>query len=287
MGDVGALGLNRVFVAFKVKIKSINSTLAELKLDKSGIVLPLGMGVALFLVIHWYASLFFQSFFHHRYAAHAQFTMSKGWEKVFHILCFITQGSSYISARAYGLMHRLHHAHTDTEHDPHSPSYHGNAFMLLWQTRNSYNDIFKGTTEVALKYHKDLPEWKAFDRFAHNWVARLAWGLTYIGIYAWLATAWWQFLFLPLTFGMGALQGLAINWWAHKFGYSNFKMDNTSKNLIPVDLIFWGEGYHNNHHQYPGRANYAVKWFELDPGFMAVKALNYVGIVRLKVVAGS
>jgi len=131
------------------------------------------MLIPIFLIVHWYASLFFQSFFHHRYAAHNHFTMSKAWEKFFHICCFLTQGSSYISARAYGLMHRLHHAHTDTVNDPHSPSFFQSIPALLWKTRNSYNDIFKGYTIVEEKYRKDLPEWHSFDKFAHNWLARV------------------------------------------------------------------------------------------------------------------
>jgi len=69
----------------------------------------------------WYSSLFFQTFFQHRYAAHRAFEMSKFWEKVFFIFTYIAQGTSYMSPRAYAIMHRMHHAYTDTEMDPHSP----------------------------------------------------------------------------------------------------------------------------------------------------------------------
>ena len=112
------------------------------------------MIIALFLVIHWYTSLFFQSIFHHRYAAHGMFVMSKTWERIFYLGCFITQGSSYISANTYGLMHRLHHSNTDTESDPHSPSNSSNIFALMWQTRNNYLDIFRGKTIVEEKYRE-------------------------------------------------------------------------------------------------------------------------------------
>jgi stearoyl-CoA desaturase (delta-9 desaturase) len=40
--------------------------------------------IVLFFVLHWQLSVFFQSFFLHRYGAHRQFTMSKRWERVFH-----------------------------------------------------------------------------------------------------------------------------------------------------------------------------------------------------------
>lgn len=243
------------------------------------------MAIFIFLVLHWYSSLFFQSIFHHRYAAHSQFSMSRGWERFFFICCYITQGSSYISAAAYGMMHRLHHAYADTENDPHSPLFSDNPFLLIWKTRTNYHHIFTGRIDVSGKYKKDLPEWKSFDNLAHNWISRVMWGAIYTLIYIQFATAWWMYLFLPVTFAMGALQGLAVNWWAHKFGYVNFKHNNDSKNIVPVDLFFWGEAYHNNHHQHPGRPNYAIKWFEIDMGWLMIRIMNRLGIIQLKPVA--
>lgn len=240
------------------------------------------MGILIFFVLHWYLSLFFQSVFHHRYAAHNLFTMSKFWERTFFFGCFLTQGSSYISAYSYGLMHRLHHVHTDKPEDPHSPHNDPNPFLLMWATRNSYFNIYSGKTPVEDKYRKNLPEWKAFDTIAHNWVFRIIWIGIYIAIYATLATAWWQWLLLPITVIMGSFQGMAVNWWAHKFGYENFKMTNTSKNILPFDLIFWGEAYHNNHHKYPARANNANRWFEWDMGYQSMRLLNFLGVIQLK-----
>ncbi len=240
------------------------------------------MAILLFIIIHWYFSLFFQSIFHHRYAAHNMFTMSKGWERMFFIGCFLTQGSSYISAYAYGLMHRLHHVHTDKPEDPHSPHNDPNPFWLMWVTRNNYFNIYLENTPVEDKYRKNLPEWKAFDLIAHNWIFRFVWIGIYVAIYALLATAWWQWLFLPITIIMGSFQGMAVNWWAHKFGYENFKMANTSKNILPFDFIFWGEAYHNNHHKHPTQPNNATRWFEWDMGFQSMRFLNFLGVIRLK-----
>jgi len=97
-----------------------------------------------------------------------------------------------------------------------------------------------------------------------------------------LATAWWQWFLLPITIIMGSFQGMAVNWWAHKFGYENFEMGNTSKNILPFDLIFWGEAYHNNHHKHPSRANNAVKWFEWDMGFQSMRILHFLKIIKIK-----
>ncbi len=239
------------------------------------------MAILLLLIIHWYASLFFQSVFHHRYSAHGLFTMSKGWERVFFVGCFITQGSSYISAYTYGIMHRLHHAHTDKENDPHSPSNTPNLFGMMWETRNNYRDIHTGKLQVEDKYKKGLPQWPVFDNFAHSWITKAVWTLLYIVIYALLATEWWHFLFLPVTFAMGAFQGAVVNWWAHKFGYRNFKVDNTSRNILPLDIFFWGEAYHNNHHRNPATPNNAHRWFEWDMGYAAMRLLHNLRVIRL------
>ncbi|MEN7547589.1 acyl-CoA desaturase [Rapidithrix thailandica] len=243
------------------------------------------MELVAFFVIHWYASLFFQSVFHHRYAAHGLFTMSRTMEKLFYLGCFFTQGSSYMSASAYGIMHRLHHAHTDTESDPHSPKNTPSILGMLWSTRNNYFNIYSGKTEVDEKFKKNLPDWKSFEKITHNWIVRVMWIGIYTSIYIHFATAWWMFLFLPITCAMASLQGAAVNWWAHKFGYVNFRVNNTSKNILPIDLIFWGEAYHNNHHRYPNNPNNSAKWFEIDPGYYMMKLLDKLGIIRLKTLA--
>lgn len=240
------------------------------------------MLLLILLCLHWYGSLFFQSVFHHRYAAHGAFTMSKKWERIFFIGSFLTQGTSYLSAYAYGVMHRMHHAHTDTEHDPHSPHNSPNLFTMLWQTRNNYRNILIGKTEVADKYKKDLPQWTRFEKMATGIPAKIAWAIIYITVYIALATHWWMYLFLPVTLAMGAFQGAAVNWWAHRFGYENYKMGNTSKNILPVDLIFWGEAYHNNHHKHPGRPNNAHKWFEFDLGYNVMVLLHKLRIIKIK-----
>ena len=76
--------------------------------------------ILVFFIAHWVLSVFFQTFFLHRYGAHKQFTMSHRWERFFYLMTFLTQGSSFLVPRAYAYLHREHHAFSDTERDPHS-----------------------------------------------------------------------------------------------------------------------------------------------------------------------
>ncbi len=65
-----------------------------------------------------------RSLFLHRYAAHRMYTMGPRTERALHLLTYLLQGSSYLSPRAYAILHRQHHAYSDTEKDPHSPHYY-------------------------------------------------------------------------------------------------------------------------------------------------------------------
>lgn len=240
------------------------------------------MEILIFFVLHWYLSLFMQTFFLHRYSAHAMFSMSKGWEKVFYVLTWLFQGSSFLSPRAYGIMHRLHHAYADTEKDPHSPRYSDGLLDMMWKTKNIYNDILSGKFKVEARFLHNIPNWTPIEWLGDRWVGRLAWGTAYTLFYIEFATAWWQYLLLPIHFLMGPVHGAIINWFAHKYGYINFKVGDTAKNLLPLDFLMMGESYHNNHHKLGGRPNFGVKWWELDPTYPVILLFNAVGIIKLK-----
>lgn len=65
----------------------------------------------------------------------------------------------------------------------------------------------------------------------------------------------------------------------HKYGYVSFKVNNTSKNLFPLDFLMLGEGCHNNHHKFGNRSNFGVKWFEFDPVYPFILLFLKLGII--------
>jgi stearoyl-CoA desaturase (delta-9 desaturase) len=242
------------------------------------------MTILLFFLIIWYGSLFFQSFFLHRYAAHQTFTMSPFLEKVTYVLTWIFQGSSYLSAYGYGIMHRIHHAYADTENDPHSPTHDPNLFAMMWKTKDVYQKINRREAPVEEKFTLNVPQWESFDRFASSWYSRLFWAAVYILFFYFFATAWWQWLLLPIIFMMAPIHGAIINWFAHIYGYTNFKVKDTSRNLLPFDFLMMGEAYHNNHHKRSGNPNFGLKWHEIDPTYVIMKGLHAMGVIRMKKV---
>jgi stearoyl-CoA desaturase (delta-9 desaturase) len=239
--------------------------------------------VLIFLAAHWYLSLFIQTFFHHRYSAHGQFSMSRISERVFFVLAWIFQGSSYLSPYVYGILHRMHHAYADTEKDPHSPKYDGNIFRMMWRTFRVYSDIQDRKVKIEEKFAKNLPRWRSFDRFAQTWWSKLFWGASYAVFYFYFAPSLWWYLLIPVHWVMSPIHGAIINWFAHTVGYRNYSLTNTSKNILPVDFLMMGEGYHNNHHMFPQEPNFGTKrWFELDFTYLVIKILNFLGIIKFK-----
>lgn len=210
------------------------------------------------------------------------FTMSKGWERFFYFFTWLTQGSSFLSPTVYGIMHRLHHAYADTEKDPHSPSYSDNLFDMMWKTKNFYNDLLRGKSKVEAKFLKNIPNWHLMERIGDSWVSRLGWGVLYTLFYVKFATNPWMYALLPVHYLMGPVHGVIINWFAHKYGYVNFKVNDTAKNLLPFDFLMMGESYHNNHHKLGGRANFGIRWHEFDPTYPVILLLNAVHVIKLK-----
>jgi stearoyl-CoA desaturase (delta-9 desaturase) len=208
--------------------------------------------------------------------------MNKFTEKVFFVLTWIFQGSNYLSPFGYGTMHRMHHAFADTENDPHSPMYDETIWNMMWKTKTIYSDIASGRVVPDKRFTEGVPRWDAFDKIARSWPSRIFWGALYIAFYAYFATAWWMWLLLPLQFLMSPIHGAIINWFAHKYGYTNFLVKDTSKNFLPVDFLMMGESYHNNHHKFGSRANFGgIRWHEIDPTYYVIWALDKMKIIRL------
>ena len=105
-----------------------------------------------FFIIHWYASVFAQSFFLHRYMAHRMFTMNPFWERFFYLFTFLAQGSSFLHPKSYAQLHLEHHKHSDTEEDPHSPHFWKDVFSMMVNTGRVYMDFKTGKRESTSPY---------------------------------------------------------------------------------------------------------------------------------------
>lgn len=206
------------------------------------------------------------------------------WERFFYLILLISQGSSFLNPRAYAILHRMHHAYSDTEKDPHSPHFFKDVFGMMIATKNMYMDYLHFKIQPEPAFQGNYPEWPLIDRIGNSWLWRIGCGLFYIGFYIAFANHWWLFILLPIHFLMGPLHGAIVNWCGHKYGYSNHDNDDHSKNSLPWDFLLMGELFQNNHHKKPNSPNFATKWWEFDPTYPVMKVLHWMKIIKIRKV---
>jgi stearoyl-CoA desaturase (Delta-9 desaturase) len=178
-----------------------------------------------------------------------------------------------IDPKAWACMHRLHHLHSDTELDPHSPIHQG-VFGVAFGQLKSYRRTLKKLVmkdPATCKVVEDIP-------FDVNFLNRKKlWYLPYylhiaIALIVTLATHQ-PLIGAAYFFGIMShpIQGWMVNSLAHKFGYRNHDIPDHSRNNRLIALVVFGEGLQNNHHFSPASANFAQKRSEIDPGFWLCK----------------
>jgi stearoyl-CoA desaturase (delta-9 desaturase) len=243
------------------------------------------MVIVLFFVAHWQLSLFCQSFFLHRYGAHKQFSMSPGWEKFFNVLTAISQNSSYLNPRGYAVLHRMHHAYSDGDGDPHTPTRYRalipGLFTMMYRTKRIYHEIAYFEKAPEPRFDGEFPQSRILEWMGKSWPMRVVWAAAFAAFYWAFVTAPWQWALLPGHWIMGAMHGAIVNWSGHRYGYRNFPLDDASRNTLPIDLITGGELFQNNHHKYPMSPNFAARWFEIDPTYQVMRLMNLVGIIDM------
>jgi len=71
----------------------------------------------------------------------------------------------------------------------------------------------------------------------------------------------------------------AVNSVGHLLGSRRFKTDDDSRNSFWLALVTGGEGWHNNHHRYPGSERQGFYWWEIDFTHYFIVLLSWCGLV--------
>ena len=134
---------------------------------------------------------------------------------------------------------------------------------------------------ILEKYGKGTP---------NDWLERhLLTPLNWIGVLLMLAIDVYLFgLFVGPT--VWAMQMLWIPLWAagvingigHALGYRNFEVKDESRNITFIAIWLGGEELHNNHHADPRSAKFKARWFELDIGWIYIRALKLIGLAKIE-----
>jgi stearoyl-CoA desaturase (Delta-9 desaturase) len=242
------------------------------------------VGVSWFAVLTaatlYAARMFAITGFYHRYFAHKAFKTSRAVQFAFALLgsMSVQRGPLWWAAH-----HRHHHRHADTEQDVHSPV----TRSFFWSHMGWFLTARGFRTDwSAIRDLQKFPELRWLDRFDILLPIALAGGLFLLG--RWLEHAhpglgtngpqllvWGFFISTIVLFHIT----VTINSLAHRWGSRRYPTNDNSRNNWVLALVTFGEGWHNNHHHFPGAARQGFFWWEFDPTYYALRAMAWCGLV--------
>lgn len=208
---------------------------------------------------------------YHRLLTHGGFKTPK-WLEYFLTFCGTLALQS--GALMWVTTHRIHHAFTETDKDPHSPrdgtywAHIGWIFQGVAQNQpesavKRYSpDLLKDGVHVALsKYYYVSPIIAGLILFAVGGWSMVLWGIFLRTVWGWHST--WL-----------------VNSATHLWGTRRFETRDDSRNNPLIAMMTFGEGWHNNHHANPRSAKHGLTWKEIDFNWMQISLLEKIGLAR-------
>jgi stearoyl-CoA desaturase (delta-9 desaturase) len=206
--------------------------------------------------------------FYHRYFSHRSFNTSRAGQFV---LALVGASAAQRGPLWWSAHHRKHHRYADTDNDVHSPLQHG-----FWWAHMGWITA-PGNFPTDLEQVPDLakyPELRFLDRF--DILVPLLLALTLFLIGGWQLLIWGFFVSTVVLFHATCF----INSLAHLWGKRRYDTDDESRNNWLLAIVTFGEGWHNNHHKYPGSARQGFFWWEVDLTYYGLKVLQWLRVIR-------
>ncbi len=226
--------------------------------------------VAVMLILHWATCSIGICLGYHRYLTHRGMDFPRWLAYTVVLLGSLACQNGPIKWVA---QHRMHHAGSDTENDPHSAKkgFWWAHFSWMLFTHPSFDD-----KENIRNYTKDFYDDPFYQFLEKHFITiQVVLGLSLLAIGGVSYVIWGIFVRLVFAYHSTWL----VNSAAHFFGYVNFQLkDDLSTNCWWVGLLAYGEGWHNNHHAYPKSAKHGLRPGEIDMTWMAIWVLKKLGL---------
>ncbi|MEO8802015.1 MAG: fatty acid desaturase [Rudaea sp.] len=198
-----------------------------------------------------------------------------------HIFRFWAWLSTGMITKEWVAIHRKHHAKCETDEDPHSPKTYG-INKVLWEGVDLYRVASNDTASIE-KYGRGTPDdWIERNVYArHEFMGPTMMFIINIALFGvWgVAISAMQMIWIPF-WAAGVVNGLG-HWW----GYRNFETADMATNLTPWGFFIGGEELHNNHHAFPSSAKFALRKFEFDIGWAAIRGFEKLHLAKVMRVA--
>lgn len=215
--------------------------------------------VAIVLFIYFLTGGLGVSVTYHRLLSHKSWNAPLWWRYVGSLLGFWALIGSPL---AWANNHIAHHRYVDTAKDPHSPKIYP-WWKVQWLSMLTSYPSFRFAASNMTKFQMFLHRY-----YFHLHILIL---ISLISVFGLWVTVVVYLAPAAVTWNMAGL----INTLNHSnFGYKTYDTPDSSVNNIFSGIFVFGEGWHNNHHRFPGRAKFGEKWWELDIGAIAISLLK-------------
>lgn len=197
----------------------------------------------------------------HRFVSHRSY---KTYKPVEVIMAAMSVPLAMGTPLSWAWMHRVHHRYTETPKDPHCHRHMG-----YWRALFCLKDMDMRDRRVGMK---DVANDKIMV-WIHKYYFPL--NLAYAAIILVLGGVDWLLAIFLIPAAMHSfLVGYCLSIMAHQWGYQNYPDKDNSKNSWLCNILTVGDGWHNNHHTFPGQWNFQHKWWELDPTAMFIRLIK-------------
>ena len=215
-------------------------------------------------------SVFLTTIYLHRAMCHRGLELNPLLANLMHLELSLFTG---IMPRQWVAVHRKHHHFSDKEGDPHSPYLKG-----LWTVLFGNYFMYKKEIRNEATVRKYTPDYRPdlVDRIPGIRYGVLGGLVIFVLMFGWVwGPAMWGFHVVAYI-----LLNASINSVCHMIGYRNY--DNLATNHQFIAMLTAGEGLHNNHHEYPSSAKFALKAREIDPAWLVIWMLERFGLASVK-----
>lgn len=234
-------------------------------------------GLLLFVVLSWITGGLGVCLGYHRLLTHGSFQTYPLLRRFWATLGLLAGEGPPLTWVA---VHRRHHQLSDLPGDPHSPRDGRWWSHMLWLFPRPRQPQY---ATMIHRYAADLakdPYMRFLDATFILWHFALGAALLAVGWWGWDMRTGLSLLvygmFLRLLWVLHVTW--AVNSASHIWGYRNYQIADNSRNLWWVGLLAWGEGWHNNHHAFPGSARHGHRWWEIDATYMTIHLMEKVGL---------
>ena len=227
----------------------------------------------------YFVRMFAITAFYHRYFSHKSFKTSRFMQAIFG---FLGATATQRGPLWWAAHHRHHHKHADTEKDSHSPRDGFLRSHTLW----FLNKKNFATNEDRVKDLVKYKELRWLDRYDIVPPIIYAFLVLMVGTYIEhvhpeLGATKWQILIWGYFVSTVVLSHVTflINSLAHVWGFRSFETNDDSRNNPLLALLTLGEGWHNNHHQFPSSVKHGLRWWELDISYYLLFMMEKLGLI--------